>query len=650
MCGLAGVVSFSGPVDTRQVVAMAAAIRHRGPDASGLFEGGSAVIAAHRLAITDPHGAGAQPFASSDGRLRLAYNGEVYNHRELRVALEARGHRFRTETDTEMVVAAFREWGEQCVERFEGMWAFALWDRDRETLFCSRDRFGIKPFYYHAEAERLAFASEIKAFRGLVPLRVNPEILRDFLEYNLVEHRAETFFENIHSLLPAHNLSFSRAGLRIARYWRLGLKEPPADPAEAVRERFFHSVDAHLAKDVPQGFCLSGGLDSSSVLCVANALDPAAERHSFTASFADQGIEERVFAEPVIAKVGARPHWITFSSAELVEELPKIVRAQDEPFIGTSIAAEWFVMKTAAAAGRKVMLDGQGADELLGGYRALIGFHFADLLAAGRLRDLGREMAAFRRSQGASAADLAALTFRPFLSVHQEQWLRAQGVRRAGLVHRDLRRLPTRFDRPVSPFPDRLRRRLNLLTERLPHLLHTCDRNSMAHGIETRVPYLDHRLAEIIFSVGGRGLVEDGRQKMVMRRAVGDLLPDEILHRRSKLSFPTPEGRFFREELGAMAADIYASRSFRERGWVNPAACQARLAAHRGGALSAGYELWRMLNAELWAREFLDGATEPAAAPAGPVLRAAAASPAPTPDVARPGSAIADTAVDAARG
>jgi len=603
---------------------MAAAIRHRGPDASGLFEDGPAVIAAHRLAITDPHGVGAQPFASADGRLQLAYNGEVYNHRELRTALEARGHRFRTGTDTEMVVAAYREWGEQCVERFEGMWAFALWDRDRNSLFCSRDRFGIKPFYYHVDADRFAFASEIKAFRPLIDFRVRAEILRDFLEYTLVQHRAETFVEGICSLAPAHVLTFSPGGLKLARYWKLGLREAPADPVEAVRERFFHSVGSHVARDVPQGFCLSGGLDSSSIVCAAHALDPGAEQHSFTASFPDQGIEERLFAQPVVDKVGARPHWISFSSAELVEELPKIVHAQDEPFIGTSIAAEWFVMKKAAEAGRKVMLDGQGADELLGGYRPLIGFHFADLLAAGRLRALGREMTAFRRLQGASAANLAALTLRPFLTVGEEQWLRARGVRRAGLLHGDLRRLPARFDRQVSPFPDRLRKRLHLLTERLPHLLHTCDRSSMAHGIETRVPYLDHPLVETIFSIGGSGLVEGGQQKMVMRRALGDLLPDEVLHRRCKLSFPTPEGRFFREELGAMAEDIYASRSFRERGWINPRACRERLAAHRGGALNAGYELWRVLNAELWARAFLDGVSDPAPAPSVPAVRAGA--------------------------
>lgn len=609
MCGFAGIVSFSEPVDPSRVDAMAAAIRHRGPDGTGVFRSGTAVLAAHRLGITDPHGDGVQPFASPDGRLRLVYNGEIYNHRELRRLLEAKGHRFRTDTDTETLLAAYEEWGEQCVDRLEGMWAFALWDRRRGSLFCSRDRFGMRPFYYHAGSGGFAFASEMKAFRELddIRLRANLEALRDYLEFQFLCHREETFFQGVYSLPPAHNLTLTAEGMKIERYWRLEPTEPPSDPVAAIRERFLQAVSAHTTTEVPVGFCLSGGLDSSSIVGAAKFNQPESVPHTFTATFADRGIEERGFAQTVVDRVQAKPHWVSFSAADLVEDLPRIIRHQDQPFISTSIAAEWFVMKRAAAEGRKVMLDGNGADELLAGYTPLAGFRFADLLAAGQVGELVRELAAYRRLNDTSLTRILAMTLRPFLSPEQEQTLRAAASRSSKWVNQDLRRLPHDFPRSSGTFPDRLRNRLELCVFRLQQGLHSADRNSMAHGVESRLPFLDHRLAEMIFSLGGGALIEKGRSKAVMRHAIGDLLPPEVLHRRTKLSFPTPESRFFREELGVMAADIFASQSFRERGWTNPTACAAHLAAHRRGAVNAGFELWRMLNTELWAREFLDG-------------------------------------------
>ena len=599
---------------------MAAELDHRGPDGKGLFAAAGVALGFRRLAIIDLTDAGNQPFASEDGSLQLVHNGEIYNSVELRRELEAKGHRFRSATDTEVILAAYEEWGERCVERFNGMWAFALWDARRDRLFCSRDRFGVKPFYHRHEGGRFAFASELKAFRANPEARLapNPRAVRDYLDQGYIEHTDDTFFAGIHKLPAAHTLTFDRGGLKLRRYWSLEERDPPpGDPAEAVRELMLDSVRLRLRSDVPVGTCLSGGLDSSAIAVAVDHLlrteaenaRPVGDRQkTFTAFFEDQGFDERPFAEAVVLKTGADPHWVSFSDADLVANLPAIVEAQDEPFGSTSIAAQWYVMRAAKAAGVTVMLDGQGGDEVLAGYHGYFGFRFADLLVARRLGDLRAEVRAYRTLHGAGAGAIASALLRPFAPESLKSAARQRLKWGGGLSHPDLRRLDRTPRADGSPFPDRLRRQLQLiLTERgLPELLRYEDRNSMAHSLEARVPFLDYRLVELLFSLPGEELIHSGRTKVVLRRAFGDLLPPTVRDRVDKLGFVTPEGRFLRGALGDLAADVFASRSFAERGFVNSARARDRLARHRAGELEAGFELWRALNAELWAQTFLD--------------------------------------------
>lgn len=621
MCGLCGIVSFGRPPENETVERMARELDHRGPDGNGSYAADDVALGFRRLAIIDLSDAGRQPFASDDGHLRLVHNGEVYNYRELRAELEAKGHRFRSATDTEVILAAYAEWGEGCVERFNGMWAFALWDGRRRRLFCSRDRFGVKPLYYRLDGRRLVFASELKAFRAdpRTALRPHTRAVRDYVEQGYVDHTDETFFAGIRKLPPAHSLSFDKAGLRLRRYWTLEPREPPAgDAAEPVRELFLDSLRLRLRSDVPIGTCLSGGIDSSAIACgvdhllrtEAESAKPVGERQkTFTAWFGERGFDERPYARAVVERIGADPHWVSFSQDDLVERLPAIVEAQDEPFGSTSIVAQWHVMRAAREAGLTVMLDGQGADEVLAGYHGYFGPYFADLLVRGQLRELGSEVGAYRRLHGASARTVAVALARPFLPA-RARWL-ARGRARGGaqLLHRDLRPLDPTPERDGSAFPDRLRRALQLiLTERgLPELLRYEDRNSMAHSLEARVPFLDYRLVELLFSLEGGQLIERGRTKAVLRRALGDLLPPLVRDRVDKLGFVTPEGRWLRGRLGELAADVFASRSFAERGFVNAPTARNRLERHRRGELQAGFELWRVLNLELWARTFLDG-------------------------------------------
>jgi asparagine synthase (glutamine-hydrolysing) len=619
VCGLAGIVDLGGEARLEQAVAMSAALAHRGPDADGTFAEPGVALAFRRLAILDLSPAGNQPMVGGDGRYRLLHNGEIYNYRELRTELESAGHSFRTGTDTEVVLAAYVEWGTDCVKRFNGMWAFALWDSKERRLFASRDRFGVKPLYYHLDGKRLLFASEPKALLVAgVARRPNLPVVRDYLEQGYLDHTAETFFDGIVRLPQAHSMTFDESGLRLERHWQLEVREPPAgDFAAEVRELIFDSVRLRLRSDVPVGTCLSGGLDSSAIVGVVdrllqteaeNARPVGPRQQTFTAYFEDRAVDERPFARAVVESTRAEPHWITFEADDLVSNLDAIVDAQGEPFGSTSMAAQWYVMREAKRAGLTVMLDGQGSDEIFGGYHGYFAPYYADLLAGGRLGTLRSELAAYRRVHGASAARLAELVIRRFVP-DRVRWL-ARGRARGGssLVHEALPAGYTAEADGIAEFPDRLRRLLELiLTSRgLPELLRYEDRNSMAHSLEARVPFLDFRLVELLFSLPADQLIDRGMTKAILRRALGDVLPPVVRDRVDKLGFVTPEARFMRGPLGELAGDVFASASTRDRGWVNAKAAQERLARHRSGELDAGFELWRALNLELWARLFLD--------------------------------------------
>src|SRR5438270_531904 len=415
MCGICGIVALGRPPEIETVGRMAAELDHRGPDGDGSYSAEGVALGFRRLAIIDLSDAGLQPFPSADGSLQLVHNGEVYNYRELRTELEAKGHRFHSATDTEVILAAYEEWGDRCVERFNGMCASAIWDDPRRRLFCSRDRFGVKPFYYRFGRGRFVFASEPRAFRGDPQARLepNPPAIRDYLDQAYLDHTEETFFAGIRKLPPAHSLVVDDNGLRVSRYWSLEEHEPPAgDAAEALRELFLDSIRLRLRSDVPAGTALSGGLDSSAIAVTVdhllhtekeNAVAVGPRQQTFTAYFAEPGFDERPYAEAVVGRTTAEPHWITFGPEELASDLPSIVEAQGEPFGSTSICAGWYVMREARRSGVTVMLDGQGGDEVLAGYRAHLGFRLADLLAAGRIRELGGELRSFHGVHSASA-------------------------------------------------------------------------------------------------------------------------------------------------------------------------------------------------------------------------------------------------------
>jgi asparagine synthase (glutamine-hydrolysing) len=615
MCGICGIVDLDAPVDVKAVETMAAALAHRGPDGAGVAADTSYALGATRLAVLDVSDAAAQPFVSADGQTILVFNGEIYNYRELRHELAGRGERFRSSGDTEVVLAAFRQWGTSCVDRFIGMWAFAILDVPNRRLFASRDRFGIKPFYFCERGSSLAFASEPKALAaaGLLDRRPDLGVVARYLEQGRLEEGDRTFFAGLRRLEPGHNLVLDEDGLRVTRYWSPPLADSaPADATSAVRDALVDSVRLHLRSDVSVGACLSGGIDSSAVVSIVSrfigteeALRVGAQLQTFTAFFEEPGLDERPFAKAVIEQTNAKANWISFDVGELVQDLPRIVLAQDEPFGSTSIAAQWYVMRAAAAAGVTVLLDGQGGDESFGGYRAQLGWAVRDLLGAGQLRDAGRLSAHLLRQDGRRGV---ASLLQPFVPARFRDSVRGR-LRNSSLLSRHISgaagpREPGHT--PVQSFNDL---RVQLLTSRgLPELLRYEDRNSMDHSVEARVPFLDHRLVELALRLPPQVLLSGGTPKSLLRSSLQDIVPDPVLTRRDKVGFATPGAAWFRGELGELAGDVFASRAFRERDLVDAGQAARLLERHRAGAVDASFALWRALNLELWARQLLDDA------------------------------------------
>ena len=614
MCGICG-VHDPGGVARDTLRAMTDAMERRGPDGEGQLvidpatgrpaEAGTLGLGNRRLAIIDPSPAGAQPMGDAAGDLWITYNGEVYNHVELRRELEGLGAAFRSGTDTEVILEAYRRWGERCVERFVGMWAFALWDGPSRRLFCSRDRFGIKPFLYWWDGRRLVFGSEIAVLLAAgVPGRANPGAVRRFLTHELVDAGEETFFAGVRHLPPAHSLVLDLAGgrpvLSTHRYWALdlGRRVPVRDSeaVEAVRDALRESVRVHLRSDVPVGTCLSGGLDSSAVVgAMTEELGRGAVR-TFSAVFPGFALDESRYVDAVVNRAGARASVVGPQGDELAADLDDLVRVQGEPFGSPSIYAQWRVMRLAREAGVPVLLDGQGGDELFAGYPESLPHYALDALLGGRAREVAAATGAMLRGGLRRAA---------YLLVGQclsERW---KGVLSACAGRRRFpwvaRSLESEHPAPVRPPVDggsHLRRSLlDMLTRtHLPGFLRYEDRNSMAFSIEARVPFLDHRLVELAFALPDEETLGGGRSKRVLRAAVAPLVPESVAARRDKVGFATPEIRWLSENLGDRLAALE-----RDPGpWLDHAGVADLRARSARGSLPAARALWRALSVERW--------------------------------------------------
>ncbi|HEU5170886.1 MAG TPA: asparagine synthase (glutamine-hydrolyzing) [Gemmatimonadales bacterium] len=632
MCGIAGIIRVdpSERVSDARLARMRDVLRHRGPDDAASWIEGPAGLASRRLAIIDVAG-GRQPMANEDGSVRIAYNGELYNHLALREELEAGGHRYRTRADTESILHLYEEVGEHCVQRLRGMFAFGLWDQTRRRLLLARDRLGIKPLYYAVTDEELLFASEIKAILAAgVRGSLNEAVLPELLASRFIAGE-ETLFEGIRKLLPGRTLTWSPGVPLIQRrYWHLPQtiderRMPLAERARDVRERLEEAVASHLMSDVPLGVFLSGGLDSSGIAALM-AARTASPIRTFAVGFAEPGANELRYARLAAQRVRSEHHEVVVTPAQFFEALPRLIWHEDEPIAFPSSIPLYFVSRLARERGVTVVLTGEGADELFLGYpRYQVTPWNARLGAAYRAVTPGRVRAGVReviphlpwRARRYARRSFLALDPTPHDLVYENFAVFPAAMQRS-LLAGDLS--------GESPYGHELRyfeEAPGGLLERMSHadlqtylveLLMKQDQMSMAASVESRVPFLDHPLVEYAAALPAGLKLRGRRTKLVLREALRDLVPPEILTRR-KMGFPTPVSAWLRGSYRTVVDELVLGPRALRRRLFDPAVLHRLAAEHRAGLVDHGDRLWLLANLELWQRIFLDGEASASASP-----------------------------------
>jgi asparagine synthase (glutamine-hydrolysing) len=623
MCGIAGIVKMDprDRVEEPRLRRMREVLRHRGPDDAGTELSGPAGLAHRRLAIVDVKG-GHQPMPNEDRSVWIVYNGEIYNHASMRPRMESLGHRYSSRSDTETILHLYEEEGERCVEKLQGMFAFAIWDSTRGRLLLARDRLGIKPLYYACSDEEIVFASEIKAILAAGPLRprFNRQILPEYLATRFVSGE-ETFFSGVRKLLPGRTLTWSMGeGLRQRRYWQLPLAtdvDPEGKHAGGVRSRLDSAVTSHLMSDVPLGVFLSGGLDSTA-LAALMARQMSEPLQAFSVGFAEAEASELPWARLAARAVGAEHHEVVVTSDEFFDALPRLVWHEDEPIAFSSSVPLYFICRLASRH-VKVVLTGEGADELFLGYNRYrvtawnerMGRVWGRMLPVVRhsVARLLRHLPGRARSLGTrsflSLPDGPRGQFYENFAVFPEILQRRLLAEPALLDSRD----PYRdhldcYESAVGGPLDRMGR-ADLQTY-LVELLMKQDQMSMATSIESRVPYLDTELVEHVTAIPGHQRLPGFRTKALLRDAARDLVPSGILKRR-KMGFPVPLDRWLRGEHWPIVDDLVLGRRAAARGLFDPAALRHLAEDHRSGAASHAERLWLLINLEQWHRIFIDG-------------------------------------------
>lgn len=628
MCGIAGFVTVApSPGGEAVLRRMTDVITHRGPDDSGFFADGAAYLGHRRLSIIDVSG-GHQPMANETGSCRITYNGEVFNHASLRPDLERAGHHYATRCDTETILHAWEEFGPDCVTRFRGMFSFAIWDQNLRTLFCARDRLGIKPFYYFWNGRLFAFASEIKALlqHPDISAELEDALLPEYLAFGYTSDE-RTLFRNIRKLMPGHHLLLELDGaaprLTIAPYWDVppaGLPErrSEADWIAETRRRLEEAVRTRLMSDVPLGMFLSGGVDSSAIAALIKRM-AAGPVKTFAVGYAEQQFSELGYAAQVARSIGTDHHQVVIGREDFFAALPQLIWHEDEPITWPSSVSLYFVSRLAAEQ-VKVVLTGEGSDELFAGYE--------------------RYRWNLWNLRGARAWRLMPPPLRRFVSVRlsTSRLLRADVRRKlrhtfvgreAGIESLFLDNFYCAFSReeqnrllaspPESVYGSYLRawnaRPEDPLLARmlyadqktyLVELLMKQDQMSMARSIESRVPFLDHLFVEFASRVPGSMKIRGGVQKYILKKAVEDLLPREIVYRR-KMGFPTPLRQWLREPLAEPLFAALRDRSGFLASWLDLHAVDSLIERHRSGLEDATDRIWRLVNLQVWGDLFLRG-------------------------------------------
>lgn len=634
MCGICGAMTFDREhrVERNLLEAMNRQIVHRGPDDDGFYVSENVGLAMRRLSIIDLQ-TGHQPVTNEDGSLWLVYNGEIYNHQELRSRLEDRGHHYRTRTDTETIIHLYEEYGRDCVQHLRGMFAFALWDTRHRKLFAARDRLGIKPLYYYHSSEAFLFGSEIKALLAYSGLRaeLNCAALPEYLAFGYLAG-SDTLFRRVRKLLPGHTLELDESGeLRIEQYWDLADSRSPEDRPKSYyiktyRELLEGAVASHLMSDVPLGVFLSGGIDSSAVAAIMTKIrrEPI---ETFSVGYHEAAYSELSYAGVMASHLGSVHHEVQVSQQDFFEALPKLIWHEDEPLAWPSSVALYFVAKLAREH-VTVVLTGEGSDETLAGYT-----RYAWTLWNSRLDRVYRYSvpAGLRRMLRTSlqesdwlGADLLRKLSHTFLARDGNSWASFYfdnfysaftAAEQANLFSDQL--VEAAHLSPLTAYQNSMAYWNGASGDLIDRLLYTDiktylvellmkqDNMSMAASIESRVPFLDHVLVEFAASIPARFKTRGLDGKLILKSAVQDLLPESIVHR-AKMGFPTPwSGWLAGPQMEVIENLLLEPRSL-QRGLFKPESLRRLFCEHLTRRVNHYDRIWRLLNLELWHRVFLD--------------------------------------------
>lgn len=544
MCGIAAIISLQGKKDLSPITKMTDMVKHRGPDGEGVvfLMDGRVALGHRRLSILDLTDAGAQPM-ESNGHY-ITYNGEIYNYLELKAELSKEGASFKTETDTEVILKAYQTYGISFLDKLNGMFSFVLLDTKIRKAFAVRDRFGVKPLYIYENEGLLSFSSEIKQFQAIpgFQARLNHQRAYDFLNFGVFDHTVETLYKNVHQVRGGHyaEVDLDEGTFSVKNWYKLPQKNSSISYDDAVqqcRSLLADSVAIRLRSDVEVGSCLSGGIDSSSIVCLASHQlnGQNLRQKTFSARSENSRFDEYSFMESVRERSGADAFYVTPKADDLLKNLENMLWHQDEPFASTSVFAQWTLFSKVKDEGIKVMLDGQGADEQLGGYHEFQGVFLKQLLKEGKLRALWQELTSFSPLRSLIKELIPTFLREQILYLKNKPSLNCPWI--DFNVLRCEEELP--FQRKKESFKTYAEEML--LESNLPMLLHYEDRNSMAHSVESRTPFLDYRFVEFIFSLPAEFFIKQGVTKALLRDAMRGIVPQMVLDRKDKIAFATDE-------------------------------------------------------------------------------------------------------------
>lgn len=642
MCAIGGIYSKSAVHNAAILKQMMNLVRHRGPDDEGYLivntsigmeyrlggldskskyetiqnfhSAGNLFFGHRRLAILDTTAAGAQPMSDREKKYWIVYNGEIYNYLELKEELHRDGYVFQTGTDTEVILASYQKWGEECVFHFNGMWAFAIYDKEKESIFCSRDRFGVKPLYYFQNEQMFVFFSEIKQATAF-PERarnLNKNRAVDFLKYGIFDHTAETLFSDVFQLRGGHNLvyEFSKGTFDIKKWYccenaELSKQSSVFSAAKNFHDIFHDSINIRLRSDVKVGSCLSGGLDSSSIVCVVNNLLGEKRVHdnqeTVSSCFDEILYDERFYIDQVVRQTNVASYRVFPNFDNLFLELDRLIWHQDEPFASTSVFAQWNVFRCAQENKLTVMLDGQGADELFAGYHSFYGPYFLNLSLRGSAWILFKEIRYFCKLHHYGFRDFIFQLGNSLCSGPIKKILRNILQLNSEWVidneHNESDYLCLRNFLNIREMSLHL-----LLYASIPMLLHYEDRNSMAFSVESRLPFLDYRLVEFALSLPDNYKIHNGKTKYILREAMKTVLPEKIYNRTDKMGFVTPEELWLKENQEVFRRELKEAVQL-SGGLINERILN-RFEDVCTGKRKFDFSIWRVISFGRWLKVF----------------------------------------------